>query len=511
MKRLTALLLAGALALALCACGGDAPAVEPSASPEPTASPSAPPEDRPFTLAYDPSATLHPIRGESQVNGMLTALVWQGLYELDNTFTPQPVLARSAAADEGGRVWTVTIRAGVTFSDGTPLTARHAADSLNAARSSARYAARLSTVASVTAQGDDVIISLYTPNGDLPALLDIPVVLEQGGGTPLGTGRYCFEEGPDGLRLTANPLWTGTLPFAAIALHPVSGADSRLDAFNSGAVTMVAADPNSLFSLGYGGDCERWDYPTTELICLGFNTVRGPCRYGAVRRAVSLLCDRTGLVRSALSGLGDPAALPVSPLCDDYDSAAAQTLVIDPDGAAALLEGAGFASGEDGVRHRRSESLSVTILVNADSAAKTALAEGLAEELRAAGFEVTVDGRTWRDYQAALAAGSFDLYVAEVRLTGDFNFTPLLSGTLNYGQYSLSGLSDVLSAWTAARGAARTAAAEALWTRFAQEVPLAPICFKRRVLLVRPGAVTGLSPTRADLFAGMESWGTAGR
>ena len=508
MKRLTALLLAAALALALCACGGDTPA-EPSASPEPTASPSSQPETRPFTLAYDPSAALHPIRGESQVNGMLTALVWQGLYELDNTFTPQPVLARSASADESGLVWTVSLRTDAAFSDGTPLTARHAADSLNAARGSARYAARLSTVASVTAQGEDVVITLYTPNGDLPALLDVPVVLEQDDGTPLGTGRYCFEEGPDGLRLAANPRWTGTLPFSEIALHPVSDADSRLDAFNSGAVTMAAADPNGLFSLGYGRDCEQWDYPTTELICLGFQAAKGPCRYGEVRRAVSLLCDRAGLVRSALSGLGDPAELPVSPLCDDYDADAAQALAFDPDAAAALLDGAGFTAGEDSLRARRGEALSVTILVNADSAPKLALAEQIAGALRSAGFDAAVDQRTWQGYQAALAAGDFDLYVAEVRLTADFNFTPLLSGTLNYGQYPLSALADVLSPWTAAQGEVRADAAAALWARFAQEVPLAPLCFKRNVLLVQRDAITGLSPTRADPFARMENWAAA--
>ena len=505
MRRLTALLLAAALALALCACGGDAP-VESTPLPEPTASPSPQPEAQPFTLAYDPSASLHPIQGSSQVNGMLTSLIWQGLYELDDAFTPQPVLARSAQADESGLVWTVSVREDVSFSDGTPLTARHAADSLNAARSSDRYSSRLSTVASVTAQGSDVIITLYTPNGDLPALLDIPVVLEQNGGTPLGTGRYCLADGPDGLSLTANPHWSGRLPFRDISLHAVSDADSRLDAFNSGAVTMVTADPNSPFALGYGRDCEQWDYPTTSLLYLGFNTVKGPCRYGAVRQAVSRLCDRADMVRSALSGLGDPAALPVSPLCDDYDADAAQALAFAPDAAAALLEEAGFAAGEDGLRRRRNESLSVTILVNADSAPKAALAEQLAAALRAAGFDVAVDQRTWQGYQTALAAGEFDLYVAEVRLTADFNFTPLLSGTLNYGQYPLSGLADVLSSWTVAQGDARADAAAALWARFAQEVPLAPLCFKRNVLLVQSGAVTGLAPTQRDPFHQMEAW-----
>ena len=61
----------------------------------------------------------------------------------------------------------------------------------------------------------------------------------------------------------------------------------------------------------------------------------------------------------------------------------------------------------------------------------------------------------------------------------------------------------------AARGDAREEAAAALWASFTQDAPIAPLCFKRDSLLVRAGAVTNLSPTRADPFRQMEEWVTA--
>ena len=128
--------------LALSGCGEPEPVPTPTPSPEPSPTQTPQPPAR-FSLGYDTAASHHPITGESQVNQELTGLVYQGLYELDNTFTPQPVLAQSAAVSGDGLVWTFTLKPGAAFSDGTPLTAQHGADSLNAARAAPLYAQRL--------------------------------------------------------------------------------------------------------------------------------------------------------------------------------------------------------------------------------------------------------------------------------------------------------------------------------------------------------------------------------
>lgn len=506
--RFLALALCGLLALS--GCGAPPPEPTPTATPAPT--PTQAPTPVRFSLSYEPAASLHPITGESAVNQELTGLVYQGLYELDNAFTPQPVLAKSASVGGEGLVWTFTLAA-VAFSDGTPLTAQHAAASLNAARSSPLYAARLSSVTAVAAgEGDTLTVTLSAPNGNLPALLDIPIVLEQADApAPLGTGYYCYErEGEDGLALRPNPHHAGPRPpYDAIPLTPTADAGARIAAFDSGEVACVTTDFTSPYALGYSGSCEVCDYPTTTLLYVGFQTVSGPCRTPEVRRALSRAFDREGLAEAELSAHADPAALPISPLGGEYDGDAAGQLSYDMEAAGQLLDEAGYPlNEEDKLRYDRRTPLALTLVVNGDNGVRAAAAARLAQSLGSLGITVTVERLSWKDYAAALAAGRFDLYLGEVRLTGDFNPAPLLTGALNYGGFAGEELTALLAQWQAARGSARTQAAKALWTQFAQDAPLAPLCFTRGSLLIRWGMASHLQPTRANPFYRMEEWET---
>lgn len=499
--------------LLLPGCVGPEPLPAPTDTPAPTQS-QTPQTPARFSLGYDPAASLHPITGDSQVNQELTGLVFQGLYELDNTFTPQPVLAQSAAVSEDGLTWTFTLKTGAVFSDGTPLTAAQAAASLNSARTSALYAQRLAGVTDAAAgEGDALVVTLSAPNGNLPALLDVPIVLEQPEGTaPLGTGYYHYEQSGEELLLRPNPhnAAASALPYTAIPLTPVSDSESRIAAFDSGEVSCVTTDFTDPYALGYSSSYETTDFPTTALLYLGFRTGEGMCASPLVRQALSMALDRASAVRVDLSGHGDEACLPVSPLSGEYSRTAADTLDYDLEGAAALLEQAGYEKKEDGLLYDRRDPAALTLLVNSDNDGRQAVAARLAQALEELGITVMVQRLPWSGYTAALAKGEFDLYLAEVRLTGDFDPTALLTGELNYGGFEGEELSALLAQWRSARGSQRTQAANALWERFAQDVPIAPVCFKRGSLLMRWGMAANLSPTRGNPYSRMEEWITAG-
>lgn len=504
MRRVTAFLLTGVLCLSLCACDSEPVSTQQTPEPEVVVTPV---QTKEFSLAYDPGASLHPITGDSQVNQVLTSLVYEGLYALDETFAPQPVLAAGALVDETGLVWTVTVKEGVLFSDGTPLEAAHVASSLNAARKSALYAGRLSAVTSVWAEENRVVITLSEPNGALTALLDIPVVLENGEDAPLGTGRYRYARDGDSLFLLANYNREGRVPYDTIELCPVTAADERIAAFDTGEVSAVVTDFFSPYALGYSCNYEVWDYATTDLLYVGFKTTNSACDDPLVRQAFSKAFDRATVVNSLLAGHAEETTLPISPLHEEWDSTAAASLDHDPAGAAELLSQAGYVlNGEDGLLYKGRTALTVTLLVNSENQTRSAIAELLAEELTRLGVAVTVNKLPWKDYLTALEKGNFDLYLAEVRMTGDFDVTELLTGSLNYGGYDPEPIAGRLSAWKETTGALRVWRARSLWTAFAGETPIAPLCFVNESLLVRWNTVSGLSPTRGDPFAGMENW-----
>ena len=516
MRRAFRLFALGLCALVLlCSCEQPAPQPTPTETPVPVHT--APPQPARFSLGYDPTVSLHPITGASQVNQELTGLVYQGLYELDNTFAPLPVLAGEAAASEDALTWTFTLAEGAVFSDGTPLSAQHVAASLEQARTSALYAGRLKEVASVTAGEDGAVyVTLSAANVNLPALLDIPIVLEQApaeDGTvppaPLGTGYYQYVWAEDGPSLQLNPHHpsAAALPYDAISLVPVSGTGERIAAFDSGAISAVTTDFTSPYAPDYSGGYEITDYPTTSLLYVGFNAAAGVCQSPLVRQALSHAIDRGRLVEVQLSGHGDPAALPVSPLSAEYSAAHAALLEYDPDAAAQLLAEAGYTlNEEDGLLYGWNGPMEVTLLVNSDNSVRQAMAQQLADSLARLGITATVSRLSWSNFIAALAAGEFDLYLGEVRLTGDFDLTALLVGDLNYSGLESGALAEALVQWRANEGVWHTLAANTLWMQFIQDVPIASVCFKRESLLVRWGVASDTRPTRANPYYQMELW-----
>lgn len=468
--KLLALAAAGVMLLSACtpAPQGESPSATPSGTAQPV-------QTGVFSLAYDPKQTMHPITGTNGVNGELGGLVYQGLYELDQNFQPQPQLAAGATVSQDGLTWTIQVAQGVCFSDGTPLSASQVVQSLELARTTPRYQSRLSGVKGLSKTGSHtVVITLSAPNAGLLSLLDVPVVLEREGGDPLGTGPYVMGDG----MLSPNPYsaLVDTLPAENIPLVEVSSPDRRLASFDSGEVWMATTEFFAPDALGYSGTCEVFDYPTTQLLYLGFRTQGGACADENLRRAISGALNRQKLVDVQLSGHGDPAAVPIAPAWG-----ALPQVSVDP----------GSTTGAK-----------LKLIVNEDNTTRQRLAQAIATQLAGIGVTVTVETLAWEDYVSALERGNFDLYLGQVQLTQDFDLTALLTGPLAYGGKQ-SEVQALLDGWRRTGGETEL---EAYVQGFAQKAPLAPICFLRGSLLVRWGLVTGVAPTQANPYAKVDQW-----
>lgn len=501
--RRVALALALTLGLLLTACEpGETPPVPTSGgvTPSPGATP-APVGYQDFTLPLDPGGGWDPYVGSRSSNMSLAPLLYEGLFALDNTFTPRPMLAREAAASEDGLTWTVRLRTGITFSDGTALTARTAAKAINAARGAqSLYASRLKQVVQVAEEGENTLVfTLKAPNTRFPALLDFPLALVEGERV-YGTGPYVL----DGDSLAARTDWWQEVeqPVNAIPLRSVSNADQLVADFDGGVLSVVASDPTGTDALGYAGSHQTWAYPTSTMLYLGFQCGKGPCRDGDFRRAVALALDRPSLVNQALRGHASVAALPVPPTSPDYDRELAAQLACDPAAAGAALEELGYQTGEDGTRHKGRTALSVKLVINSDNAYKAEVAQAIARQLEALGVQVTVETLPWKDYQKALAAGQFDLYLGECRLTGDLDLTGFFTpgSGLHYGSCGSSALTEALRQ---ARASGEWGGFYRLWL---QETPMAVLCFKTGSLLTQWGQVEEAQPTQGNLFNSFQNW-----
>lgn len=506
--RILAAVLSAALLLSACGPAADSPTETPAPeSPAPSETAPAAPTAQPLALAWDPESPLEPLEA-GVVNQTLSLLVFEGLFTLDRTFSAQPVLCQSYSRSNNDLSWTFLLRADAAFSDGTPLTGEIAARCLNAARSSGLYRSRLSAIAAVRAGEGSVTVELSRACGSLPALLDVPIFLTQKEGYPLGTGPYRFDGGLGEPRLQAVPNWWQgkNVPAEEILLRPAPSTDDRIAAFDTGRVTLTDTDFTAANALGYSAGYDVWDYPTSAMVYLGFNMWDGPCAEGAVRLAAARCLDREDIAATVMAGHADAACLPVHPDTEMYDQTLAQSLAYDPEEAARLLDEAGWTPDGEGRLARYRVPLELKLLVNSENPARCALADKLAAELESLGVTVTVKRLTWENYVHALERRDFDLYIAQVKLSANFDPTILLEGRLNYGGIADGEMSTILTSYRSAVGTSRTWMSYSLYANLVTNVPIAPVCFIRSSVLTQWGRLFGLSPVQGNIFYGMEDW-----
>lgn len=499
MKRFRILLLALVLLLAGCGNTGDVSSSSSgsqSSSSDSSSSQEEPAKNtQPFTLAAYPAYSFHPALSTSQANLTLAPLLYESLFTVDSTFEASPQLCQSYTVSEDGLTWTFQLRPGVTFSDGTPLTGEIVAQALQTAKDPAsRYAKRLANVSGVSGSGEQVVVTLTAPNGSLPALLDIPIARDSSQ-RPLGTGPYVLVEEGGKLYLSLRGDWwqgASNLSLQQIPLATMTQKEQVATAFNSGEVTLIDADITGSNDLGYSGSYQVWEYNTTGLIYLGFQTTHGVCQDEETRQAIAKAIDRSYVTDNIYARHATASTLPIHPDSALYDEELAKELEYDP----------------SALRDMELEGKSLTLLVNIEDMAKSAAANRIAQDLESAGLRVTVERLAWEDYVKALERGQFDLYLAEVYLTADFDLTALLSpqGSLNYGGWNDAAVPMLLENVRKAQGEQKTSVMATLLRYLNEKAPIAPICFREGTVLTQYDRVENLSPVQGNVFANLSQW-----
>ena len=551
IRRISALTIALSLLLSLTACGGQGDSSQGSAS---DAAPAASDQSsggasaaQSFSLGYYKGEGLHPYTCSNTTNQNLMGLIYEPLFAIDQTFATEPCLAKSctiqvtsasgseeekdtegdasetgtegdetdqkdASKEEkkkaqprskiaGKTTCTIQLRDDVTFSDGTSLSAEDVVYSLEQAKGKGSiYRERLSDVTSITASGSTtVVIEINAADAAFDSLLDIPIISRSGGSNPIGTGPYVLNtKKGKAVSMTRNTNWwqEGTLPADTITLYAADDSDMMIFGFGSGSISMVNTDLTGTNALSYTGDYNVVDYPTTSMLYVGCNTHSGPCQNQSFRQALYYVFDRDTLATKMLSGHAEPTVLPVSPKSKLYDEKLAETYAWSEETAKKKLA--------DG--HYYNQTLK--LIVNKESAFKTAFAEEMKKELEAIGIKVQVEALAWDEFADALDERSFDLYLGEVKLKSNFDLTAVIgsNGNLNYGGYQDKDLEKLLTKFQTADKASRAAAAKNLYKAVADAAATIPLCFKNHSVLTHWSANASIAPTQQNLFYHIAEW-----
>ncbi|WP_343252358.1 ABC transporter substrate-binding protein [Ligaoa zhengdingensis] len=506
MKRFLALLLA----LAALFCSGCMPLEPPNASQdepqqsqpqEPTES--APAFDR-LKIAYNSANPLEPYSASSTMNLNLIPLMYDPLVKLDQNYEVHKVLAEEIRMT--GDQCIVTVRSGVTFSDGAPLTADdvvYSAQQVLAPGNS--YSGLLSNVKEVAAVDSRTVqFTLNTPDRLFANLLTFPIVAQERPG--VGSGRYVLAGSGENLHLEQNPRWYGGTGgrIKTIELINQLDQDTLIYSLKLGTINYVYSDLADNETATIGSSTQL--VPLNNLVYLGVNSTKAVLADARMRKVLDLCLDRAGLAESAYAARALPAYTPFQPNFSEVQ-ALDLTQPQDLTAAALLMEQLGYsaerkdAEGYYVIPGRGRFTL--RLLVNAENSGRLQIATELQRTLREFGIELVIDSKKYEDYQNALAKWDFDLYLAEVKLYDNMDISRMLSPAEKLG-FGVTENETLLAANAAFRSGAM--GMEEFVQEFGRSLPFLPILYRSGTVSFSRGWYFESLATEQDIFYNIENW-----
>ena len=325
------------------------------------------------------AADLDPAAQGDIGSAAISAQLYESLTAIDATLQTRPALASSWDFRDAGATVVFHIRPGLSFSDGTPLTADDVVRSwfriidpahpsplvsligdVRGALAFARGDTRERSTVGIAAEGPDVVVRLNRPATDFPTIVAGPTFAVvppsiPDGGTALeprqvlvGSGGYTVASATDErTELSANPhYWAGQPAIASVELVHDIGGRSAVTAFEAGDIDLTDVSPFDATWIGYddglGPSLRRTD--GLSLQYYGFDTSRPPFDDVRVRQAFAGAVDWRRLISLSAAGAARPATGMVPPGIpgrSDTDFLPAH----DPERARRLLAEAGFPGG----------------------------------------------------------------------------------------------------------------------------------------------------------------------
>jgi peptide/nickel transport system substrate-binding protein len=476
---------------------------------------------KPVTVENNPIPSLEDNFNAFNANGFGFKLNIEGLfYEpllMFNDLKPNtayPWLATDFAWNADGTSITFTLRDGVKFSDGSPLTAADVAYTFEVMKQVPATNRLGIPIASATAVGTNKVTvnftepqfqnifniagqtfivkkSAYSASADPSKFADPK---------PIGTGPYTLSNfTAQGLQFKANPnYWDGKPPVPEVDVPSYSTNDVALQQLSAGKIdyagnfvshvqqSFVAKDPAH----------NKYWFPAINVVNLVFNVKTGPValRDPAVRKAISAAIDRTKVASVAEQGYEAPATSSSGLLLPNFSSllpAAYKNDLkpgLDSATVTSLMTGAGYAKDSKGIWAKGGTEVSFKI---EDPTAYTDYYQAsqiMSADFKSLGFNATPDGVDPNKWYADLADGQFDTAIhwsntgPSPYATYEGWLDPALAAGNNasgdYGRFNNADAAAALSGYGKAGTAAQsTAAINTLAKVMNAQTPVAPIMY----------------------------------
>jgi peptide/nickel transport system substrate-binding protein len=334
----------------------------------------------------------------------------------DDGKSVKPLLASSYKVSADKLTYTINLRKGVKFSDGTPMTAKDVKFSIDEDTKTATTGwGYINAAIDQVAVVDDSTVQIKLKYAWAPILADLALFSNaiipdnyQGKtaadfyAAPVGTGPFKWDTWQKGqyLKLAKNAnYWQAGKPYLnSVTWTVVPDANTRKLQLQGGQIDIdQQPDWSSFASLKSTPGLKTYAFPSTQMDYMEFNQKIKPLDDVHVRRAISYAIDRPALVKAVLFGNGSPANSSLAPGVPFYDKTVAG-YTFDLKKAKAELAKSSVPNG-----------FTTTLLIKSGDANQGAVSQIVQSELAAIGITLTIKQLDPTSNKKARIASNFDM------------------------------------------------------------------------------------------------------
>lgn len=400
-KLLEILLLLGLLCAVLCGCKDGSAAQTPedeSGSNEPAAQPAADhPNEITVGIAQDLDESLDPHKAVAAGTKEVMFNVFEGLMKPTPEGDLIPAVAEKYEISDDQLTYTFTIRDGIKFHNGDPVTAEDVGESLARCKNGGDGIFEVEAFSNIqhmeTADSRSISITLGEPDSEFLSYLTaavLPAGYDGQDTAPVGTGPFKFvsRAAQDNIVLERfDDYWGEKAYLDKVTYKIIENADSILMSLQSGAVDLFAHLTST--QVAQLGDDFNIEEGTMNLVqAMYLNNAVAPFDDVRVRQALCYAIDRQQILDLAFDGYGSLIGSSMYPAFGKYfDDALTNYYTYDVEKAKALLADAGYPDG-----------FAMTITVPSNYQPHLDTAQVIVEQLKQVGITAEILPVTWESW-----------------------------------------------------------------------------------------------------------------
>lgn len=414
-KLLEVLLLLGLLSAVLCGCGGGSADKTPegglsSGSNTGTQTPADPqpaadhPNEITVGIAQDLDESLDPHKAVAAGTKEVMFNVFEGLVKPTPDGDLIPAVAEKVEISDDQLTYTFTIRDGIKFHNGDPVTGADVLWSIRRCMpgggADIQAVEALSAIQEAEYKENTVTLTLDQPNTEFLSYLTLAILPADYDGqdtAPVGTGpfRFVSRTAQDNIVLERfEDYWGEPAYLDKVTFKIIENADSILMSLQSGAVDLFA-HLTSTQAAQLGGDFNIEEGTMNLVQAMYLNHAEKPFDDLRVRQALCYAVDRQQILDLAFDGYGSLIGSSMYPAFGKYfDDSLTNYYTHDVEKAKALLADAGYPDG-----------FSMTITVPSNYQPHIDTAQVIVEQLKEVGVTAEIQLVEWGSWLSDVYAG----------------------------------------------------------------------------------------------------------